>query len=103
MLQMETNQLLRTTTTMKIHTVVFLLIAFTSNRGQSLKNQVFDSSQFQQKIQASFSYTAKAKIFNLQFNFFNIKDFTSFFHGFKILKVQRTPKIIRKVGIMYCV
>jgi hypothetical protein len=42
---------------MKIHTVVFLLIAYTSNRGQSLKNQVFDSSQFQKKIQASISYS----------------------------------------------
>ena len=93
MMEMATNQLLQTTPTMKIHTIVFLLIAYTSNRGQSFKNQVFDSSQFQQKIQASISYTAKAKIFNLQLNSFNIKDFTSFFPEFKILKV------IRKVGI----
>ena len=87
MMQMATNQLLQTTSTMKIHTIVFLLIAYTSNSGQSFENQVFDSSQFQQKIQASISYTAKAKIFNLKLNYFNIKDFTSFFPRFKILKV----------------
>ena len=103
MMQMATNQLLQTTSTMKIHTIVFLLIAYTSNSGQSFENQVFDSSQFQQKIQASISYTAKAKIFNLQLNFLNINDFTSFFPGFKILKVQRTPKIIMKIGIKHCV
>jgi hypothetical protein len=103
-MQMATKQLLQTTSTMKIPKIVFLLIACRSNSGQSFKNQVFDSSQFQQKIQASISYTAEAKIFNLQLNLFNIIDFTSFFPGFKILNVQRTPKIItsHNNGI-YCV
>ena len=58
LMQMATNQLLQTTSTMKIQTIVFLLIACRSNSGQSFGNQVFDSSQFQQKIQASISYIA---------------------------------------------
>ena len=50
---MATNQLLQTTPTMKAQQIFFLLIALTSNKSQSLQNQVFDSSKFQQKIQAS--------------------------------------------------